>query len=129
MTIRWDEQANGDWHGLSGELIVALVVPDPGGKASHREPDAPSPTGKAAKPKSRGWLWEVNVQRPPGWRAEGRRASALAARRSADTYWTRWCEAAALKPDIERLVRGAEGAEPAPTLRSLLPREQARTRR
>ena len=48
------------------------------------------------------------MQRPPGWRPEGHRTTALAARRAADDYWTRWCEAAALKPDIERLVRAAE---------------------
>jgi hypothetical protein len=27
-----------------------------------------------------------------------------AARRAADDYWSRWLEAAALKPDIERLA-------------------------
>jgi hypothetical protein len=95
MTIRWEEQDNGDWHGLSGELIVALAVPDPTGKTR--------------------WLWEVTVQRPPGWRNEGHRTTALAARRAADDYWTRWCEAAALKPDIELLVREVDAAEPAPT--------------
>ena len=57
------------------------------------------------------WLWEVTVQRPPGWRNEGHRTSALAARRAADDYWARWCEAAALKPDIERLIAEAEAAE------------------
>lgn len=88
MTIRWEEQDNGDWHGFSGDVIVALTVADPGGR--------------------KGWLWEVSVQRPPGWRNEGHRTTALAARRAADDYWTRWCEAAALKPDIERLVRAAE---------------------
>jgi hypothetical protein len=88
MTIRWEEQDNGDWHGLSGELIVAVVAPDP------------------AKPGR--WLWEVTVQRPPGWRSEGHRAGALAARRAADEYWTRWCEAAALKPDVGRLALQAE---------------------
>jgi hypothetical protein len=84
MTIRWEEQDNGDWHGFSGEIIVALAAPDPAGRKR--------------------WLWEVTVQRPPGWRNEGHRTTALAARRAADDYWTRWCEAAALKPDIERLV-------------------------
>jgi hypothetical protein len=29
MTIRWEEQENGDWHGHSGELVVALAAPDP----------------------------------------------------------------------------------------------------
>ena len=84
MTIRWEEQDNGDWHGLSGELIVAVVAPDPAGRKR--------------------WLWEVTVQRPPGWRNEGHRTTVLAARRAADEYWTRWCKTAALKPDIERLV-------------------------
>jgi hypothetical protein len=84
MTIRWEELDNGDWHGFSGELIVAVVAPDPAGRKR--------------------WLWEVTVQRPPGWRNEGHRTTGLAARRAADDYWTRWCEAAALKPDIERLV-------------------------
>jgi hypothetical protein len=100
MTIRWEEQENGDWHGLSGELIVAMVVPDPTG--------------------AKRWLWEVTVQRPPGWRNEGHRTSPLAARRAADDYWSRWCEAAALKPDIERLVAGsdaAQAARPAPRKR------------
>jgi hypothetical protein len=93
MTIRWEEQDNGDWHGLSGELIVALVVPDPAGRKR--------------------WLWEVTVQRPPGWRNEGHRTSALAARRAVDDYWARWCGAAALKPDIERLVAGSDEVKPA----------------
>ncbi len=93
MTIRWEEQENGDWHGFSGELIAALVVPDPGG--------------------AKRWLWQVTVQRPPGWRSEGHRTGALAARRAADDYWTRWCEAAALKPDLERLVAQADEAAPA----------------
>jgi hypothetical protein len=84
MTIRWEELDNGDWHGFSGELIVAVVAPDPAGRKR--------------------WLWEVTVQRPPGWRNEGHRTTALAARRAADDYWSRWCETAGLKPDIERLV-------------------------
>jgi hypothetical protein len=98
MTIRWEEQDNGDWHGLSGELIVALAVAAPGAKKR--------------------WLWEVTVQRPPGWRAEGHRASALAARRAADDYWLRWCEAAALKPDIERLALQSEAAPARPKRRA-----------
>ena len=44
------------------------------------------------------------------------RTTPLAARRAADDYWTRWCEAAALKPDTLRLVREADQAEPAPAL-------------
>ena len=115
MTIRWEEQDNGDWHGLSGEVIVAVVVPDRVGKASAA--DAAETSAKAdtaarkANPKR--WLWEVTVQRPPGWRNEGHRTTALAARRAADDYWARWCEAAALKPDIERLVAESNAAAPA----------------
>jgi hypothetical protein len=44
------------------------------------------------------------VERPHGTRNSGRRATALAARRAADEYWSRWLEAAALKPDVERLA-------------------------
>ncbi|HEY7386033.1 MAG TPA: hypothetical protein VH743_20425 [Beijerinckiaceae bacterium] len=121
MTIRWEEQENGDWHGLSGELIVALVVPDRGGLASAENATPASEKAKlpARKANPKRWLWEVTVQRPPGWRNEGHRTSALAARRAADDYWTRWCEAGALKPDIERLVTGSEAA----------PRTPARKRR
>ena len=119
MTIRWEEQENGDWHGLSGELIVALVVPNRAGPAS---PDGAAPvSGKAKSPAGKAnpkrWLWEVTVQRPPGWRNEGHRTSTLAARRAADDYWTRWCEAAALKPDIERLVRGSDTGPRSPSAR------------
>ena len=39
-----------------------------------------------------------------GARSAGHRATALAARRAADDYWTRWLEVAALKPDVERLA-------------------------
>jgi hypothetical protein len=117
MTIRWEEQDNGDWHGYSGDLVVALAVPDPARKALPGESLARtrsgvgsgSPTSNAAKNAKR-WLWEVTVQRPPGWRNEGHRTTALAARRAADDYWTRWCEAAAIKPDIERLVADSSGA-------------------
>ncbi len=87
MTLRWDEQENGDWHGYTGELIVGLVV-------------------KVAGERRR-WLWEVTVHRPPGWRPSGHGTSSLAARRSADRYWLKWLEAAALRPDIERLAERA----------------------
>jgi hypothetical protein len=103
MTIRWEEQENGDWHGLSGELIVALAVPEPGG--------------------TKRWLWQVTVQRPPGWRAEGHRTTALAARRAADDYWLRWCEAAALKPDLERLALQSEAAAAPRKRRSKQPKQ------
>jgi hypothetical protein len=84
--IRWEEQAGGDWHGFSGELVMAIVARASGG------------------PKAR-WLWEVQgVEPPPGRRNSGHRTTALAARRAADDYWARWLEAAALKPDVERLA-------------------------
>ena len=84
--IRWEEQEDGGWQALSGDLVMATVVKAPGG-------------GRAK------WLWEVSgVARPQGWRNSGHRTTALAARRAADEYWARWLEAAALKPDIERLA-------------------------
>jgi O-acetylhomoserine (thiol)-lyase len=89
VTIRWEEQENRDWHGLSGELIVALVAPPPDGRAKR-------------------WFWEVTVHRPHGWRGSGHRTTPLAARRAADDYWARWLEAAALKPDVERLALTSE---------------------
>lgn len=89
MTVRWEEQDNGDWHGLSGELIVALVVRPPDGRANR-------------------WLWDVTVHRPHGWRSNGHRTTPLAARRAVDDYWAKWCEAAALRPDVKRLALASE---------------------
>ena len=84
--IRWEEGEDGGWQALSGDLVMATVVK--------------APDGGRAK-----WLWEVSgVTRPQGWRNSGHRTTALAARRAADDYWSRWLEAAALKPDIERLA-------------------------
>jgi hypothetical protein len=84
--IRWEEQEGGDWHGLSGDLVIAVVARAP------------------AEAKGK-WLWQVKgVKRPSGWRNSGHRTTALAARRAVDEYWSRWLEAAALKPDIERLA-------------------------
>jgi hypothetical protein len=86
--IRWEEQESGDWYGYSGELTVAIVAPKPGGGAR--------------------WLWDVSgAGRPHGWRNSGHRTTALAARRAADEYWTKWLQAAALKPDINRLARAS----------------------
>lgn len=86
--IRWEEQESGDWYGYSGELTVAIVAPKPGGGAR--------------------WLWDVSgAGRPHGWRNSGQRTTALAARRAADEYWTKWLQAAALKPDISRLARAS----------------------
>jgi hypothetical protein len=86
--IRWEEQETGDWHGYSGELIVAIIVPQPG--------------------RSDRWLWDVSgAGRPHGWRNSGHRTSSLAARRAAEDYWSRWLTAAALKPDVTTLVKAS----------------------
>jgi hypothetical protein len=78
---------------LSGDLVMATVVKSPDGKGR--------------------WLWEVQgVARPQGWRSSGHRTTALAARRAADEYWSRWLTAAALKPDIERLAERSGAALP-----------------
>ena len=88
LVIRWEEEdAGGQWHGFSGELVVATVARGSAG-------------GKAK------WLWEVKaVERRRGARNAGHRTTALAARRAADEYWSRWLDAAALKPDVERLAQ------------------------
>ena len=91
-----------------------MVVPDRVGETSGDDAVAAESRHTGAQCKLKRWLWEVTVQRPPGWRNEGHRTSALAARRAADDYWARWCEAAALRPDIERLIAEAEAAERAP---------------
>ena len=84
--IRWEKQEGGSWRGFSGELAIASVL-----RAS-----------AGGTPK---WRWEVSAVEPPkGARSAGHRATALAARRAADDYWTRWLEVAALKPDVERLA-------------------------
>jgi hypothetical protein len=83
VTLRWEELAPGsDWHGYTGELLVAVVTKAPSG--------------------AKRWLWEVTVHRPPGWRNAGHGTSSLAAKRSADRYWMKWLEAAALRPDVVR---------------------------
>jgi hypothetical protein len=62
--IRWEEQDDGDWHGLSGDLVVARVAKAAGG-------------GKTR------WTWQMQgIERPPGWRISGHRATVLAARAS-----------------------------------------------
>lgn len=84
--IRWEERDDRDWDGFSGALAVAAVRRAPGGAKAR-------------------WDWEVGgVERPQGWRNAGHRTTALAARRAADEYWSRWLESAALKPDVERLA-------------------------
>jgi hypothetical protein len=90
--IRWEEREDGDWYGFSGELLVAAAVRPLGGSSARR------------------WEWEVSgVTRPAGWRNSGHRSTAIAARRSADEYWKRWLEAAALRPDVERLAELSPG--------------------
>jgi hypothetical protein len=82
------EQESGDWYSYSGELTVAIVAKQPGGGAR--------------------WLWEVSgAGRPHGWRNSGHRTTALAARRAADEYWSRWLQAAALKPDVNVLAKAS----------------------
>lgn len=93
--IRWEQEDSGDWRGLSGSLTVATVKRDP------------SDTDER-------WLWEMRaVKRLPGARASGHRATELEARRAVDSYWSRWLEAAALRPDLEKLAK----ASVAPTRR------------
>ena len=83
--IRWEEQESGDWYGYSGALTVAIVAQQSGGGAR--------------------WLWDVSgAGRPHGWRNSGHRTTALAARRAADENWSRWLQAAALKPDVNLLA-------------------------
>ena len=84
--IRWEEE-EGSWRGYSGTLVVATVTREEGDKEGGR------------------WLWEMRaVKRLPGARASGHRTTDLEARRAVDSYWLRWLEAAALKPDLERLA-------------------------
>jgi len=84
--IRWEQQEDGSWHGLSGEFVVATVTRDEGEQGQ--------------------WLWTITaLKRPKGWRkGAGHRTSVLEARGAADDYWNRWLEGAALRPDITRLA-------------------------
>ena len=84
--IRWERQQDGNWLGLSGELLVATVAKD----ASEKEQ----------------WLWTITaLKRPKGWRkGAGHRSSWIDARRAAEEYWERWLEEAALRPDVMRLA-------------------------
>jgi len=84
--IRWERQQDGNWLGLSGELLVATVAKD----AAEKEQ----------------WLWTITaLKRPKGWRkGAGHRSSWIDARRAADEYWERWLEEAALRPDVMRLA-------------------------
>src|SRR5829696_4145575 len=84
--IRWGRQEDGNWLGLSGELLVATVAKD----ASEKEQ----------------WLWTITaLKRPKGWRkGAGHRSSWIDARRAAEEYWERWLQEAALRPDVMRLA-------------------------
>jgi hypothetical protein len=66
--IRWERQQDGNWLGLSGELLVATVAKD----ASEKEQ----------------WLWTITaLKRPKGWRkGAGHRSSWIDARRAAEEY-------------------------------------------
>src|SRR5215207_2380848 len=87
LMIRWEQQEDGSWLGLSGEFVVATVTRDEGKQGQ--------------------WLWTITaLNRPKGWRkGTGHRTSALEARGAADDYWSRWLEGAALRPDIMRLAQ------------------------
>jgi hypothetical protein len=51
--IRWEQQENGDWHGFSGELLVATVAKDPDAEREQ-------------------WAWKIHgLKRPKGWRPAG----------------------------------------------------------
>ena len=66
------------------------------------------------------WVWKIKgLKRPWGWRKPiGHRTTWLDARRSADAYWEKWCAAASLRPDLQRLA-----------LQSLPPEERPKARR
>src|SRR3712207_1313105 len=85
--IRWEEQGDGTWTGFSGELPVATLK-------------------KALTAETERWLWAITgAKRPKWWRkGAGHRTTLLGARRSAETYWERWLDAAGLQPDIRRLA-------------------------
>lgn len=73
--IRWERQQDGNWLGLSGELLVATVAKD----AAEKEQ----------------WLWTITaLKRPKGWRRKGagHRSSWIDARRAAE------------EPDVMRLA-------------------------
>ncbi len=79
--IRW-EQEEGGWRAYSGSLVVATVAREEGDDVGR-------------------WFWEMRaVKRLPGARASGHRATELEARRAVDSYWLRWIEVTALKPDL-----------------------------
>jgi hypothetical protein len=96
IMIRWEQQEDGSWHGLSGEFVVATVTREEGEQGQ--------------------WLWTVTaLKRPKGWRkGAGHRTSVLEARGAADDYWSRWLEGAALRPDIFRLAQESIKADRAP---------------
>src|SRR4051812_13634238 len=106
--IRWEEQESGEWTGYSGQVVVATAKPHDG-------------------PNSERWDWEVTgAGRLKRARNSGHRTNELDARRAADTYWERWLEATALRPDLQRLAeeslpkrsRRSEKPPPSPSLGS-----------
>src|SRR3954452_22949514 len=85
--IRWEEQQSGEWFGYSGQVVVATAN-SPNGADSER------------------WDWEVTgAGRLKRARNSGHRTNELDARRAADTYWQRWLEVTALRPDLQRLAQ------------------------
>src|SRR4051794_17989551 len=85
--IRWEEQASGEWFGYSGQVVVASAKPHNGADSER-------------------WDWEVTgAGRLKGARNAGHRTNELDARRAADSYWQRWLEATALRPDLQRLAQ------------------------
>ena len=100
--IRWERQHDGNWLGLSGELLVATVAKD----ASEKEQ----------------WLWTIAaLKRPKGWRkGAGHRTSWIDARRAAEEYWAKWLEQAALWADVMQLASRSLAKE-----RKARPRKQA----
>ena len=108
LMIRWEQQEDRSWHGLSGEFVVATVT---------RE-------GEQGQ-----WLWTITaLKRPKGWRkGAGHRTSVLEARGAADDYWNRWLEGAALRPDITRLAQESIKADRASkkAARKSAPRKRA----
>lgn len=89
--IRWEEQADGNWLGYSGQAVVAT----------------------ATKRGESRWDWEVpGAGNPKGWRNSGHRTNEIDARRAADAYWDKWLAAAALKPDLGRLAETSIPSKP-----------------
>src|SRR3954451_11316806 len=113
--IRWEEQESGEWTGYSGQVVVA--------------------TAKPAAVGSERWNWEVTgAGRLKGARNSGHRTNELDARRAADSYWQRWLEATALRPDLQRLAqeslakRSGRNQRPPPSRAPVVQKAEALTK-